>query len=117
MAKRRDRDANRPATQDGEQNRDAKRNRSTHQNGPQAHAEGAHGEKTHAALIAQLQSGSARRGPAETGDRGPGEGEQRLVEGRQQHDEADKSSEKNRLTKRLDDRGEDRAGHQVPHGH
>lgn len=87
------------------------------QPGPQGHAEGAHGNKTRAALLAQLQSGSERAGRSELGDSGPGEGEQRLIEGREQHDEADKNSDKNRLTKRLDDRGEDRAGHQVPHGH
>lgn len=117
MARRTDRDGNRPAAQDEMGFRDTKGERGGQQQGPQTHAEGAHGEKTHAALIAQLQSGSERVGQSQLGDAGPGEGEQRLVEGRQQHDEADRNSEKNRLTKRLDEQEGDRDGHQVPHGH
>ena len=91
--------------------------RKEQQPGKQAHAEGAHGKKTHAALIEQLESGSERVGRSELGDAGPGLGEQRLIEGREQHDEADKNSEKNRLTKKLDEQEGDRDGHQVPHGH
>jgi hypothetical protein len=65
------------------------------------HAEGGHGPRTHARLIDQLESG-----PGEVSEeerlrqaRGPAEetGKQRLYEGRQQHDEAEKQSERRRL--------------------
>ena len=65
------------------------------------HAEGEHGPRTRAKLIDQFESGPAEltedeqvrqaRGPAgETG-------KQRLFEDRQQHDEAEKQSERRRL--------------------
>ena len=65
------------------------------------HAEGEHGPKTRKNLIRQFESS-----PAELPEderlrvaRGPeGEtGKQRLVEGREQHDEAEKQSERRRL--------------------
>lgn len=62
--------------------------------GAQQHAEGAHGAKTHARIIEQLQSGSRDRTDE---PKAPREGKHRLAEGREQHDEADLSSEKRRL--------------------
>jgi hypothetical protein len=59
--------------------------------GPQQHAEGQHGEKTHRRFIETLQEGS----PREPGNDVPEvEGNQRLHQDRQQHDEAEKNSEK-----------------------
>jgi pyruvate/2-oxoglutarate dehydrogenase complex dihydrolipoamide acyltransferase (E2) component len=59
--------------------------------GPQQHAEGQHGEKTHKALIEQLQHSA----PApDQSEEQPLEGHHRLHEDRQQHDEAEKNSEK-----------------------
>jgi hypothetical protein len=59
--------------------------------GPQRHAEGAHGELTHRRFIEQLQEGTAERQQTESP---PVEGHHRLHEDRQQHDEAEKNSEK-----------------------
>lgn len=57
---------NEPAAQGQEEVRDSKHALPPSQKGPQAHAEGEHGEKTHS----------------------------RFVEGREQHDEAEKNSER-----------------------
>ncbi len=65
------------------------------QKGAQTHAEGQHGKKAHSRFIETLHEGRApaeQELPAE-----PQEGRHRLREDRQQHDEADKNSEKNRL--------------------
>lgn len=59
--------------------------------GPQQHAEGAHGELTHRRFIEQLQDGTPE--PKQT-EAAPVEGHHRLHEDRQQHDEAEKNSEK-----------------------
>lgn len=59
--------------------------------GPQRHAEGAHGEKTHKRFIEQLQEGTSERRDIEGRN---AEGRQRLLEDRIQHDEAEKGSEK-----------------------
>ena len=59
--------------------------------GPQRHAEGAHGEKTHRRFIEQLQEGSPERKQTEAA---PVEGHHRLHQEREQHDEAEKNSEK-----------------------
>ena len=67
------------------------------QKGAQEHAEGQHGKKAHSRVIEQLNSGAsgAERGSAP--QRGAEiEGHHRLFEDRQQHDEAEKNSEKNR---------------------
>jgi hypothetical protein len=76
------------------------------QKGAQAHAEGQHGEKAHSRFVEQLHEG---RRPSEQ-DLGADalEGAHRLHEDREQHDEAEKNSEKNRLNRdwkrdRLDD--------------
>jgi hypothetical protein len=61
--------------------------------GPQHHAEGQHGEKTHQRFIEQLHEAASP--PRET-TRRPVEGHHRLHQDRQQHDEAEKNSEKTR---------------------
>ena len=77
------------------------------QKGAQTHGEGQHGTKAHARFIESLQESRA----ASTSELPAGsvEGSRRLHEDREQHDEADKNSEKNRLNRewkrgRLDER-------------
>lgn len=64
-------------------------------------AEGLHGPKTHRRMIEQLESGQsgATRDEKVEHDRALGalDGKRRLVEDRQQHDEAEKNSERTRL--------------------
>ena len=71
------------------------RKRSGRQKGAQRHAEGQHGEKARSRFIESLQEGrppsASELGGART------DGSQRLSEDREQHDEAEKNSEKNRL--------------------
>jgi hypothetical protein len=76
-------------------------NRKPRDTGPQRHAEGQHGEKTHRRFIEQLQE--SRAGGSSTEPRDPGEarteqpdieGHHRLHQDREQHDEAEKNSEK-----------------------
>lgn len=94
------------------------------QRGPQAHGEGQHGSKTHDAFVDQLHAGTAGRERDEKeslseprGSQDNPEGKHRIFEGRQQHDEADKNSEKNRLVKEIDRRDDlEREDHQVPGG-
>lgn len=79
--------------------------KSGRQKGPQRHAEGAHGEKTHAKLQEELQSrGTGDLPRHETGT--PHFGGHRIDEQvtlpRQQHDEAEKNSEKKRTLRELD---------------
>ena len=66
-------------------------NRKKRTPGPQQHAEGQHGTKTHRRFIEQLQESVAVQPDTETP---PVEGHHRLHEDRQQHDEAEKNSEK-----------------------
>jgi hypothetical protein len=66
-------------------------NRKRRAPGPQRHAEGQHGEKTHRRFIEQLQEGVAA--PKSTVGP-PVDGNHRLHQDRQQHDEAEKNSEK-----------------------
>lgn len=61
------------------------------QKGAQRHAEGQHGQATHRRIIEQLQEGSSA---ARSDERAPIEGNHRLDQNRQQHDEAEKNSEK-----------------------
>ena len=61
--------------------------------GPQHHAEGQHGEKTHRRFIEQLQQ-TAVEGKLKTGSAAPPPAPRRRHEDRQQHDEAEKNSEK-----------------------
>ena len=66
-------------------------NRRKRQAGPQQHAEGMHGDRTHRRFIEQIQEGSQERKATEAGDV---EGHHRLHQDREQHDEAEKNSEK-----------------------
>ena len=76
-----------------------------HQKGPQQHAQGQHGRKTHAAFLEGRHGrhGGGLESEGTPQDHEPFEshilgadGRHRLDEGRQQHDEATKNSEKNR---------------------
>jgi hypothetical protein len=58
--------------------------------GPQQHAEGQHGEKTHRHFIEQLQASA----PEDNVIAHNSDGHQRLLENREQHDPAEKNSEK-----------------------
>ncbi|HEY4129049.1 MAG TPA: hypothetical protein VGM50_00420 [Gemmatimonadaceae bacterium] len=78
------------------------------QPGAKAHGEGQHGDKTHEAIIESLHG---KHGGTEDEDKAaedrndfdefgqPKPGHHRLVEGRQQHDAAEKDSETNRLSR------------------
>ena len=103
MANRQDKEQNRPDAQSAEEIHDSKTARSQHrgrQKGPQAHAEGQQGEKTHRAFLAGRRS---HREEGTVGDEvvrgrsGAHGGRHRLTEDRQQHDEAEKNSEQTRL--------------------
>ena len=81
--------------------------RDGHQQGPQDHAEGAHGSKTHQAFIQQLHSKAnapiADEPPSARESKTEKHGSQRrLAQDRQQHDEAEKNSEKTRLSREMD---------------
>jgi hypothetical protein len=91
-------------------------NREGIQKGPQDHAEGQHGSKTHGKFIEQLHSRDNASEPV-TGDE-PSSQEPRnhaakhnatprLFGDRQQHDAAEKKSEKTRLHRELERRGHD----------
>jgi len=85
------------------------------QKGAQRHAEGMHGPKTRAHLLEQLESGPS--GATETPDHShDGEGKHRLFEGREQHDEADRNSDKNRLDRDIREHGHNRENFQVEGG-
>lgn len=77
------------------------------QKGAQRHAEGGHGPKTRAANIEQLRSGRPEENASPQATGAPREGKHRIRENRQQHDEADKNSEKNRLRREEARAGED----------
>ena len=77
------------------------------QKGPQEHAEGQHGEKAHQRFLEQLHEGESRESREETAQAAEAranrqDGGHRLREDRQQHDEAEKNSESNRLERDLD---------------
>lgn len=67
--------------------------------------EGRHGDKTHARLIEQLHSRPSEDSPEEQHaarhEESAHEGKRRLVEDREQHDQAERNSEKVRLAKDL----------------
>jgi hypothetical protein len=71
------------------------------QKGAQAHAEGQQGEKTHARFLEQQQGGTHRESREERAehdrDLASKKGGRRLVEDREQHDEAEKNSEHTQL--------------------
>jgi hypothetical protein len=85
-------------------------NRDGIQKGPQDHAEGQHGSKTHSKFLEQLKS---RNGTAPESSENELESPKnpahhnaahRLFEQRQQHDEAEKNSEKTRLQREIERR-------------
>ena len=70
-------------------------NRKKRSPGPQYHAEGQHGERTHQRFIEMLQENARfREAAANETAKGPVEGNHRLHQDREQHDEAEKGSEK-----------------------
>ena len=84
-------------------------NRDGVQKGPQDHAEGGHGSKTRSKILEQLHSGNGAVKTPEDGDgatvpnhNGQHHAAHRLFEDRQQHDEAEKRSEKTRLNRELE---------------
>jgi hypothetical protein len=82
------------------------------QKGAQTHAEGQHGKKAHARFIESLHEGRAPS-PRDLIARSD-KGERRLHEDRQQHDDADKNSEKNRLNRERKRGRIDASSPQVP---
>jgi hypothetical protein len=83
-------------------------NREGVQKGPQDHAEGQHGSKTHGKFLEQLHSGNPGNGTTPTNGQNGADSlknpsrrnaAHRLVESRQQHDAAEKRSEKTRLNR------------------
>jgi hypothetical protein len=82
------------------------------QKGPQQHAEGQHGEKTHSRFLEQLHSGPSgaeRQREDAAGDPEHRErGKHRMFERREQHDEADANQEKNRAMRDINRHGHDR---------
>lgn len=92
------------------------------QKGAQAHAEGQHGEKTHGRFLEELHAGGPeersdveQRNRAQRDDHPP-DGEHRLFERRDQYDEAEMESEKNRLARDIERHGHDRSNFQVRGG-
>ena len=82
-------------------------NRDGIQKGPQDHAEGGHGSKTRSKILEQLHSGNGavkqENGNGSTpATNGHHHAAHRLFEDRQQHDEAEKRSEKTRLNRELE---------------
>jgi hypothetical protein len=90
-------------------------NREDTQRGAQTHAEGGYGEKSREANRDRIQQGrddiNEEDAQASPGTH-PREGGHRIYEDRQQHDEADLKSEKNRLARDKDkrDKGPGSAG-------
>ena len=84
-------------------------NRDGVQKGPQDHAEGEHGAKTRSKILEQLQSRNGAVDPSKNGLE-PSKSTthhntaHRLFEERQQHDEAEKNSEKTRLNREVERR-------------
>jgi len=101
MGKRKDYHENEPEAQGQEHGRDAEHAPPPSQKGPQAHAEGQHGDKTHARLMEQLHEGphdeSREAKIARDRENSANSGGRRLVEDREQHDEAEKNSEHTQL--------------------
>jgi hypothetical protein len=87
-------------------------NRDGRQKGPQRNAEGQHGSKAHSRFIESLHEGGE---PTPT-DLGAAfaDGTHRLHEDREQHDEAEKNSEKNRLEREVKRHRVDELSPQVP---
>ena len=85
-------------------------NRDGVQKGPQDHAEGQHGSKTHSKFIEQLHSGNgsqpeeSQNGAERPKNLAHHNAAHRLFEDRQQHDAAEKNSEKTRLNREIERR-------------
>src|ERR1700730_9061733 len=85
-------------------------NRDGVQKGPQEHAEGEHGAKTRSKILEQLHSRNGTVDPnSQNGVEPPKSiahhnAAHRLFEERQQHDEAEKNSEKTRLNREVERR-------------
>lgn len=83
-------------------------NRDGVQKGPQDHAEGQHGAKTRSKILEQLHSGNgAVNGSSDNDPERPKNlahhnSAHRLFEERQQHDEAEKNSEKTRHNREVE---------------
>ena len=76
--------------------------RDGHQKGPQQHPEGGHGDRTHSKIVETLHQNTHK--DPEKDNKLPRaksfpDGKNHIYEDRQQHDEADKNSEKDRLNK------------------
>jgi hypothetical protein len=80
------------------------------QKGPQDHAEGEHGAKTRSKILEQLHSGNGAVKRTSLNGLEPHKSiahhnaAHRLFEERQQHDEAEKNSEKTRLNREIERR-------------
>jgi hypothetical protein len=85
------------------------------QKGAQRHAEGSQGPQARERLREQLQSGGSGGHGDERG-RHEGEGRHRLFERREQHDEAELNSEKNRLDRDIREHDHNRENFQVRGG-
>ncbi len=86
-------------------------NRDGVQKGPQDHAEGQHGAKTRSKILEQLHSRNGngvvdpnKTAPETTENLPHHNAAHRLFEERQQHDEAEKNSEKTRLNREIERR-------------
>ena len=86
-------------------------NRDGVQKGPQDHAEGQHGSKTHSKFLEQLKNGNgatpekpANEVESPLENPAPHNAAHRLFEQREQHDEAEKNSEKTRLNREIERR-------------
>ena len=85
-------------------------NRDGVQKGPQDHAEGQHGSKTHSKFLEQLHSGNGTAAEEAVDDverpknLAHHNAAHRLFEERQQHDRAEKNSEKTRLNREVERR-------------
>ena len=83
-------------------------NRDGVQKGPQDHAEGEHGAKTRSKILEQLHSGNGSANGDSPDDPAPPRNlahhnaAHRLFEERQQHDEAERNSEKTRHNRELE---------------
>jgi hypothetical protein len=82
------------------------------QKGAQQHAEGQQGSKAHSRFIESLHEG-ARQAPTDLAAKSA-DGGHRLHEDREQHDEAEKNSEKNRLEREAKRHRIDEGSPQIP---
>ena len=73
------------------------KDQSNNQPGAQRHAEGEYGDKARQRNFEQLQSGGDQADEGEPNASGAELGRHKIHEDRQQHDDADLQSEKNRL--------------------